>query len=195
MTSSSAPVAQLDRALPSEGRGREFESRRARHKINGLAKSDLLSVPGVSRREARQPVPLLCPLLDARSARCVRQRPRQWQREASHAATLKTAAMSNVEVAFGRILGIAALVLPIQIECEISAPVLCSFRLLIVSLKQKREIEHSVGIVWCALQRGAQTIGFAAFDRPCSSIRSERLYQPWSCRRAGAPRRCAAPGR
>jgi hypothetical protein len=27
----SAPVAQLDRALPSEGRGREFESRRVRH--------------------------------------------------------------------------------------------------------------------------------------------------------------------
>ena len=26
-----APVAQLDRALPSEGKGREFESRRARH--------------------------------------------------------------------------------------------------------------------------------------------------------------------
>ena len=26
----SAPVAQLDRALPSEGRGREFESRRVR---------------------------------------------------------------------------------------------------------------------------------------------------------------------
>ena len=25
-----APVAQLDRALPSEGRGREFESRRVR---------------------------------------------------------------------------------------------------------------------------------------------------------------------
>src|SRR2546428_4199994 len=27
----SAPVAQLDRALPSEGRGRRFESSRARH--------------------------------------------------------------------------------------------------------------------------------------------------------------------
>src|SRR5579872_3787424 len=27
------PVAQLDRALPSEGRGREFESRRVRHKL------------------------------------------------------------------------------------------------------------------------------------------------------------------
>ena len=26
-----APVAQLDRALPSEGKGREFESRRVRH--------------------------------------------------------------------------------------------------------------------------------------------------------------------
>jgi hypothetical protein len=29
-----APVAQLDRALPSEGRGREFESRRVRHLSN-----------------------------------------------------------------------------------------------------------------------------------------------------------------
>jgi hypothetical protein len=28
-----APVAQLDRALPSEGRGREFESRRVRHTL------------------------------------------------------------------------------------------------------------------------------------------------------------------
>ena len=31
-----APVAQLDRVLPSEGRGRTFESFRARHKIKGL---------------------------------------------------------------------------------------------------------------------------------------------------------------
>lgn len=31
-----APVAQLDRVLPSEGRGRTFESSRARHKFNGL---------------------------------------------------------------------------------------------------------------------------------------------------------------
>jgi hypothetical protein len=38
-----APVAQLDRALPSEGRGREFESRRARHKINDLAESRSVS--------------------------------------------------------------------------------------------------------------------------------------------------------
>src|SRR5262249_8649536 len=30
------PVAQLDRALPSEGRGHKFESCRARHKINRL---------------------------------------------------------------------------------------------------------------------------------------------------------------
>jgi hypothetical protein len=37
MTSSSAPVAQLDRALPSEGRGREFESRRARQHFKDLA--------------------------------------------------------------------------------------------------------------------------------------------------------------
>ena len=32
-----APVAQLDRVLPSEGRGRAFESRRARHISRGLA--------------------------------------------------------------------------------------------------------------------------------------------------------------
>src|SRR5262249_46997799 len=37
MTCLRAPVAQLDRALPSEGRGREFESRRARHWISRLA--------------------------------------------------------------------------------------------------------------------------------------------------------------
>ena len=32
-----APVAQLDRALPSEGRGREFESRRVRHRFYNVA--------------------------------------------------------------------------------------------------------------------------------------------------------------
>jgi hypothetical protein len=37
MTCFSAPVAQLDRALPSEGRGHKFESCRARQRINGLA--------------------------------------------------------------------------------------------------------------------------------------------------------------
>ena len=31
-----APVAQLDRVLPSEGRGHTFESCRARHELNGL---------------------------------------------------------------------------------------------------------------------------------------------------------------
>src|SRR5574337_598085 len=31
-----APVAQLDRVLPSEGRGRGFESRRARHLIQAV---------------------------------------------------------------------------------------------------------------------------------------------------------------
>src|SRR6516162_3267901 len=31
-----APVAQLDRALPSEGRGREFESRRVRQSFQRL---------------------------------------------------------------------------------------------------------------------------------------------------------------
>ena len=34
-----APVAQLDRALDYESRGQEFESSRARHKINDLAYS------------------------------------------------------------------------------------------------------------------------------------------------------------
>src|SRR5262249_28331652 len=42
--------------------------------------------------------------------------PSQGQGGALHAATWKTAAISNVAVAFRRILGIAALVLPIQIE-------------------------------------------------------------------------------
>ena len=32
-TSPLAPVAQLDRALPSEGRGHRFESCRVRHKV------------------------------------------------------------------------------------------------------------------------------------------------------------------
>jgi hypothetical protein len=31
---SQAPVAQLDRALPSEGKGREFESRRVRQSFS-----------------------------------------------------------------------------------------------------------------------------------------------------------------
>ena len=41
-----APVAQLDRALPSEGRGHKFESCRVRHKINDLAdrQSDLSNI-------------------------------------------------------------------------------------------------------------------------------------------------------
>jgi hypothetical protein len=65
MTSFSAPVAQLDRALPSEGRGHKFESCRARHKINHLGKSEFASVPGVSRREARRRVPMPRPLLGA----------------------------------------------------------------------------------------------------------------------------------
>ena len=34
-----APVAQLDRALPSEGKGQRFESPRARHNFNDLANS------------------------------------------------------------------------------------------------------------------------------------------------------------
>ena len=35
---SHAPVAQLDRVLPSEGRGRTFESCRARHIIKDLGR-------------------------------------------------------------------------------------------------------------------------------------------------------------
>ena len=45
-----APVAQLDRALPSEGRGREFESRRVRHHINDIENTAANRVPVVSRR-------------------------------------------------------------------------------------------------------------------------------------------------
>ena len=44
-----APVAQLDRALPSEGKGRAFESRRARHDFNDLTKRRL------GRRSASSP--------------------------------------------------------------------------------------------------------------------------------------------
>src|SRR4051812_44705991 len=45
----SAPVAQLDRALPSEGRGHKFESCRARHDFKDLLVISRRSVPGVSR--------------------------------------------------------------------------------------------------------------------------------------------------
>ena len=49
-----APVAQLDRALPSEGRGQRFESSRARHDFNSLTKrrqlTRLLGKLWVSRR-------------------------------------------------------------------------------------------------------------------------------------------------
>src|SRR5262249_52911213 len=44
MTYLRAPLAQLDRALPSEGRGREFESRRARQR----------KTPSISRAAAIQ---------------------------------------------------------------------------------------------------------------------------------------------
>ena len=40
-----APVAQLDRALPSEGKGRVFESRRARHDFNDLARWAISRLP------------------------------------------------------------------------------------------------------------------------------------------------------
>jgi hypothetical protein len=50
-----APVAQLDRALPSGGRGQRFESSRARHKINGLE-----STP----KGLGSSVPTLCPSLE-----------------------------------------------------------------------------------------------------------------------------------
>src|SRR5262245_55039838 len=80
--------------------------------------------PGVSPRVAAGPParrPFL-PLSRARSARCAHQRPRQGRHVALHAATWKTAAISNVAVAFRRILGTAALVLRIQIDviCEIT---------------------------------------------------------------------------
>ena len=41
-----APVAQLDRALPSGGRGQRFESSRARHKLNELRAFRLYNSPG-----------------------------------------------------------------------------------------------------------------------------------------------------
>ena len=37
-----APVAQLDRVLPSEGRGRGFESRLVHHRIQGFNLSDVI---------------------------------------------------------------------------------------------------------------------------------------------------------
>ena len=39
-----APVAQLDRALPSEGKGREFESRRVRHFLRKTNPSKYLAI-------------------------------------------------------------------------------------------------------------------------------------------------------
>ena len=50
-----APVAQLDRALPSEGRGQGFESLRVRHNIKDLANRSDFRVtpkPGGARRIA-----------------------------------------------------------------------------------------------------------------------------------------------
>jgi hypothetical protein len=44
-----APVAQLDRALPSEGKGQRFESPRARHNFNDLAHK--LKVPSWSGKQ------------------------------------------------------------------------------------------------------------------------------------------------
>ena len=41
-----APVAQLDRALPSGGRGQRFESSRARHKIDKLRTFRFYNFPG-----------------------------------------------------------------------------------------------------------------------------------------------------
>jgi hypothetical protein len=46
-----APVAQLDRALPSEGKGQRFESSRARQQINYLTKTSLQRV-SLSKRIA-----------------------------------------------------------------------------------------------------------------------------------------------
>jgi hypothetical protein len=41
-----APVAQLDRALPSEGRGHKFESCRVRHRFQSIAFQATASVLG-----------------------------------------------------------------------------------------------------------------------------------------------------
>ncbi len=43
MVRRAGPVAQLDRALPSEGRGREFESRRVRQFVNDLDRGTSVS--------------------------------------------------------------------------------------------------------------------------------------------------------
>ena len=43
-----APVAQLDRALPSEGRGQGFESLRARHDFQGFDRKGAMSDWGVA---------------------------------------------------------------------------------------------------------------------------------------------------
>ena len=64
MTSSSAPVAQLDRALPSEGRSREFESRRARHEIKGLAELNFSVSRECPGEKPASSFPYPCPLLE-----------------------------------------------------------------------------------------------------------------------------------
>ena len=46
-----APVAQLDRVLPSEGRGHRFESCRARHLINSLQVVSCFFIPFQVQRE------------------------------------------------------------------------------------------------------------------------------------------------
>ena len=43
MVRRAGPVAQLDRALPSEGRGREFESRRVRHQFPAIGPQTLVA--------------------------------------------------------------------------------------------------------------------------------------------------------
>jgi hypothetical protein len=54
MTSFSAPVAQLDRALPSEGRGHKFESCRARHLFKELACAVRSAHPSGKHRVSRR---------------------------------------------------------------------------------------------------------------------------------------------
>src|SRR6516164_5024110 len=100
-----------------ESGGRGFESLRARQQNRDFPQAT--NRPGTRLRKVRGRAgdanyapkrgPLPARYLDAQSARCARQRPRQWQRGALHAATWKTAAISHVAVAFRRIFGIAAL--------------------------------------------------------------------------------------
>ena len=49
-------VAQLVRALPCHGRGREFESRRIRQKLNKARRAFILFLADLARRERSLPL-------------------------------------------------------------------------------------------------------------------------------------------